>query len=73
MAKATKPGLDILKSCGGHASHWVKDIEFESAIAVWASAFALKTAHIQLVCSVSMLPPSSVTKGQHLLYILCHV
>ena len=26
------------------ASHWVKDVEFESVIAVWASVFALKIA-----------------------------
>ena len=31
------------------ASHWVKDIEFESVIAVWASVFALKITHAQLV------------------------
>ena len=33
----------------GVYSHWVKDIEFESVIAVWASVFALKTTHVQLV------------------------
>ena len=31
------------------ASYGVKDVEFESAIAVWASVFALKTSHAQLV------------------------
>ena len=43
MVKANKPVLDILQSCSGHASHWLKDAEFESVIAVWASVFALKT------------------------------
>ena len=32
-----------------YASHWVKDVEFESVIAVWASNFALKITHAQLV------------------------
>ena len=49
MVKATKPGLDILQSSSGHGSHWVKDDEFESVIAVWASEFALKINHAQLV------------------------
>ena len=49
MVKATKLGLDILQSCSGHASHWVKDVEFESLIAVWTSVFALKFTHAQLV------------------------
>ena len=31
------------------ASHWVKDIEFESVMAVWASVLALKITHTQLV------------------------
>ena len=38
----TKPGLD------GLASHWVRDVEFESVIAVGASVFALKITHAQL-------------------------
>ena len=41
--------LDILQSCSGNASHWVKDVEFESVIAVWASVFALKITIAQLV------------------------
>ena len=49
MVKAFKPGLDIFLSCSSHASHWVKDIEFESVIVVWASVFALKMTHVQLV------------------------
>ena len=49
MVKATKPRLDILQSCSVLASHWVKDIEFESMIAVIASVFALKIAHAELV------------------------
>ena len=31
------------------ASHWIKIIEYEIAIAVWASVFALKTSHAQSV------------------------
>ena len=46
--QATKRGLDILQSCSGNASHWVKDVEFESVITVWASVFALKITHAQL-------------------------
>ena len=49
MVKATKPGLEILQLCSGHASHWVKDVEFESVIAIWASFFSLKITHAQLV------------------------
>ena len=49
MVKATKPVLDILQSCSLLASHWLKDVEFESMIAVWASVFALKIIHAQLV------------------------
>ena len=49
MVKATKPGLDILQSCSGHASRWVTDVEFESVIAVWASVFAAKITHAQIV------------------------
>ena len=52
MVKETKPGLDNLQLCSGYACHWVKDIEFESAIAVWATVFALKITHAQLVCKV---------------------
>ena len=32
-----------------YASHWVKDVEFESVFAIWASVFALKITHAQLV------------------------
>ena len=49
MVKATKPILDILQSCSGHASHWVNDVEFESVVAVWALVFALKITDNQLV------------------------
>ena len=49
MIRATKPGLDIIQSCSVLASHWVKDAEFESEIAVWASVLALKNTHTQLV------------------------
>ena len=49
MVEATKPGLDILQSYRFLASHWVKDVESESMIAVWASVFALKITHAQLV------------------------
>ena len=45
MVETTKPGLDILQSCSFLASHWVKDVEFESVIAVWASVFALKVTY----------------------------
>ena len=43
MVKAPKTGLDMLQLCNNLASHWVEDIDIESAIAVWASVFALKT------------------------------
>ena len=49
MVKATKLGLDILQWCSGHGSQWFKEVEFESAIAVWASVFSLKIAHAQLL------------------------
>ena len=49
MVKATKPGLDVLQLCSGHASHWVEDVEFESMTDVWASVFALKITHAQIV------------------------
>ena len=49
MVKATKPMLDILQCCSVLASHWVKDFELECVIVVWASVFALKTTHAQLV------------------------
>ena len=49
MDRATKPGLDILQLCSDLAPHWVMDIEFENVIAVWASVFALKITHVQLV------------------------
>ena len=51
MVKATKPGLDILQSCSVITSHWIMDVEFERVIAVWASVFAHKTTHAQLVVS----------------------
>ena len=44
-----QPGLDILQSCSVLVSHWVKDVEFESVIAGWASVFALKITHVQLL------------------------
>ena len=49
MVYATKPGLDILQSCCVLATHWVKEVEFESAIAIWASVFTFKITHDQLV------------------------
>ena len=49
MVKETESGLDIIQPCSDHASHWVEDVEFESVIAVWASVFALKINHAQLV------------------------
>ena len=53
MVKATKPGLDILQSCSVLASHWVKNVELESVIFVWASVFAPKFTHAKLdeLCS----------------------
>ena len=45
MVKATEFALDILHSCSDLTSHWVKDIELESVIAV----FALIITHAQLV------------------------
>ena len=39
----------MLQSCSGHASHWVRDVKFESMIAVWVSVFLLKIADAQLV------------------------
>ena len=49
--QATKPGLDVLQSCSVLASNWVKDVEFDIVIAVWASVFALNVTHAQLVVS----------------------
>ena len=49
MAKASKPGLDVLQLCSGNASLWVKDIEYENGIAVWASVFALEIIQAHLV------------------------
>ena len=49
MVRATKPGLDILQSCSGYASHRAKNIKFVSVIAAWASVFALKSTHAQLL------------------------
>ena len=49
MVVVTKPGLDTLQLCSVLASHWVKDVEFESMIAVWASVFALTITYAQLV------------------------
>ena len=48
MGKATKSGRDTIQSCSVLASHWVKDIEFESVVAVWASVFTLEITHVQL-------------------------
>ena len=60
MSKATKPGLGILQSCRILASHWVKDVEFESVIAGRPSVFALKiTCSIVYLCYLS-----GVTKSQ---------
>ena len=61
MVKATKPGLDIIQSCSNLATHWVKDIKYESVIAVWASVFALKFSHAQVVvqCIYATLPAAS--------------
>ena len=67
MIMATIPEIDILQSCSGHASHWVKDIEFESVIAVWASVFALKITHTQLV-GYLCYRRLRVTKDQHVLF-----
>ena len=36
IVKTTKHGLDIIQSCSDLASHWFRDIELESVIAVWA-------------------------------------
>ena len=49
MFNATRPGLGIIQSCNDLASHWVKDIELEGVIYVWASVFAVQTTHVQLV------------------------
>ena len=49
MVRATKPGFGILQSCSNLAPHWVKGIKLESVIAVWASVFAVKITHAQLV------------------------
>ena len=51
MMKGTEPGLGILQSCSVLAFHKVKDVEFESLTAVWASVFAHKIIHAQLVVS----------------------
>ena len=67
MVKATKPGLDILQSCRFLASDLVKDVVFERVNAVWASVFALKITHAQLVV---LLPPSLVTKDQDFIFLL---
>ena len=66
MIKETKQGPDTLQLCNDLVSHWVKNINFESVIAVWTSVLALKITQTQLIVQyVSMLQPSSVTKGQH--------
>ena len=72
MIKATKPGLDILQSCGVLASHWVKHVKFESVIAVGASVLALKIIHVQLVvsCINATAAPSLVTKDQQFLFLI---
>ena len=48
MVTAIIPGLDILQSYSKLASHRVKDIGLESAIAVWTSVIALKITHTDL-------------------------
>ena len=61
--QATEPGLDILQSCSFLASYCVKDVEFESVIAVWASVFALKVTHAQLVVSFINATPVFGNEG----------
>jgi len=68
MVTATKPGLDILQSCSAPASHWVKYIEFESVIAVWASVYALKTTHAQLVAQCIYATAVFVNKGPTIIF-----
>ena len=41
--------FSVTSSCVAPCFPLVTDIEFESAIAAWASVFALKTTHAQLV------------------------
>ena len=49
------------------ASFWVKNVEFENLIAVWASVFTLKiTSSVVYLCFRRLL----VTEGQHLLLLL---
>ena len=47
--EVNKPILDILQSSCFLAFNRVKDIKLESVISVWASVFAPKTTHTQLV------------------------
>ena len=43
------PVLNIFQACSNLASNWVKDIELETVVVVWASVFALKITHTSLV------------------------
>ena len=49
MVNASKSGLNILQSCSGTCFNWIKDFKFENVIYVWASVFALKITHAQLL------------------------
>ena len=75
MVKVTKPGLDILQSRSGHASHWVKDVEFESVIVVWASVFTLKFTHAKLlvVCIYATTIFGNEGRAYPLFYLLVWV
>ena len=68
VVKATKHGLDILQSCSNLASHWVKDVVFESVIAVWASVFALKITHAQLAVNCIYATAVLGNKGPEFTY-----
>ena len=70
MVKATKLGLDILQSCSILASHCVKDIEFESVIAVWVPVFALKFTHAQFVVKCIYATAVFVNEGPAFTYLL---
>jgi len=62
-----QPGLHVLQSRSASASHWVKGMELQSVIAVWAAAFALKVTHAQLYATAAL---SWALKDQRLLYSL---
>ena len=49
MVQAAFPWFDIIQLRSNLASHWVKSIELESLISIWASVFALKITNTQLV------------------------